>query len=66
MPYNLKQELSKPERFVGGHRLCAGCGAGIACRAITRALNPEDKAVILDVASDFKKMFGREYGFFEK
>ena len=24
------------------------------------------KAVILDVASDFKKMFGREYGFFEE
>ena len=46
MPYNLKQELSKPERFVGGHRLCAGCGAGIACRAITRALDPGDKAVI--------------------
>lgn len=32
MAYNLKKELSKPERFVGGHRLCAGCGAGIACR----------------------------------
>ena len=30
MAYNLKKELSKPERFVGGHRLCAGCGAGIA------------------------------------
>ena len=29
-PYNHKKELSKPERFVGGHRLCAGCGAGVA------------------------------------
>ena len=46
MPYNLKQELSKPERFVGGHRLCAGCGAGITVRAVMRALNPEDKAVV--------------------
>ena len=46
MAYNLKQELNKPERFVGGHRLCAGCGAGITCRAMTRALDPEDKAVI--------------------
>lgn len=46
MAYNLKKELSKPERFVGGHRLCAGCGAGIACRGILRAMDPEDKAVI--------------------
>ena len=46
MPYNHKVELSKPERFVGGHRLCAGCGAGIVCRAMTRALNEGDKAVI--------------------
>ena len=46
MPYNLKTELNKPERFVGGHRLCAGCGAGIVCRAMTRALDEGDKAVI--------------------
>ena len=46
MAYNLKKELSKPERFVGGHRLCAGCGAGIDCRGILRAMDPEDKAVI--------------------
>lgn len=46
MPYNLKQELSKPERFVGGHRLCAGCGAGITVRAVMRALEPADKAVV--------------------
>lgn len=51
MAYNLKQEMSKPERFVGGHRLCAGCGAGIACRAIMRALDPEDKAVISNATS---------------
>ncbi len=51
MAYNLKQEMNKPERFVGGHRLCAGCGAGIACRAIMRALDPEDKAVISNATS---------------
>ena len=31
MAYQFKKELEKPERFVGGHRLCAGCGAGITC-----------------------------------
>ena len=51
MVYNLKKELAKPERFAPGHRLCSGCGAGIACRAITRALNPEDKAVICNATS---------------
>ena len=46
MAYNLKKEMSKPERFVGGHRLCAGCGAGVTVRAVLRALDPEDKAVV--------------------
>ena len=46
MAYNLKQEMNKPERFLGGHRLCAGCGCGITVRAVLRALDPEDKAVI--------------------
>ena len=46
MAYNYKKELSKPERFAPGHRLCAGCGAGILCRAVTRALDEGDKAVI--------------------
>jgi pyruvate ferredoxin oxidoreductase alpha subunit len=27
--YNLKQEVEKTPRLTGGHRLCAGCGAGI-------------------------------------
>jgi len=45
MAYNLKQECSKAERFVGGHRLCAGCGAGVAVRGVLRALNDEDKSV---------------------
>ena len=43
MAYQFKKELEKPERFVGGHRLCAGCGAGITCRAVMRALEPEDQ-----------------------
>lgn len=46
MAYNHKIELSKPERFAPGHRLCSGCGAGILCRGVTRALDVEDKAVI--------------------
>ena len=45
MAYNLKKEAAKPERFVGGHRLCAGCGAGVAVRGVLRALNDEDKSV---------------------
>ena len=46
MEYNLKKEVSKKDRLAGGHRLCAGCGAGIAVRSVLRALDPEDKAVI--------------------
>lgn len=46
MAYNLKQEVAKPERFVGGHRMCAGCGSPVAVRGVLRALEPEDKAVI--------------------
>ena len=51
MAYSLKQELSKQERFMGGHRLCAGCGAGITCRAMMRALDPEDRAVVCNATS---------------
>jgi pyruvate ferredoxin oxidoreductase beta subunit len=46
MAYNLKQQVEKPERFAGGHRLCAGCGAAITVRGVMRALKPEDKAVV--------------------
>ena len=48
MAYNHKIELRKPVRFAPGHRLCSGCGAGILCRAMTRALDTEDKAVIVN------------------
>ena len=46
MAYDLKKELEKQDRLVGGHKLCAGCGAGITVRAVLRALEPGDKAVI--------------------
>lgn len=51
MAYNHKIELSKPERFAPGHRLCSGCGAGILCRGVTRALDVNDKAVICNATS---------------
>ncbi len=38
--------MNKTERFNSGHRLCAGCGAGIVCRAMMRAVDENDKAVI--------------------
>ncbi|MCR5135054.1 MAG: pyruvate ferredoxin oxidoreductase, partial [Clostridiales bacterium] len=46
MAYDLKKELEKQDRLVGGHKLCAGCGAGITVRAVLRALEPGDKAVV--------------------
>ena len=46
MAYSLKEQVGKPERFAGGHRLCAGCGASVAVRGVLRALDPGDKAVI--------------------
>ena len=44
--YSLKQILSQPERLTPGHRMCAGCGATIAVRAVLRGLHKEDHAVI--------------------
>jgi pyruvate ferredoxin oxidoreductase beta subunit len=38
--------MARPDRFAPGHRLCAGCGAGIAARAVLRALEPEDRTVV--------------------
>lgn len=51
MAYSLKEQVAKPERFAGGHRLCAGCGAAIAVRGVLRALKPEDKAVVTNATS---------------
>ena len=50
--YHFKKTLEKKERFVGGHRLCAGCGAGIAVRGVLRALREEGNATgCLEVSS---------------
>ncbi|MDO5724988.1 MAG: thiamine pyrophosphate-dependent enzyme [Tissierellia bacterium] len=46
MAYKFKQVMQKPERLMGGHRMCAGCGAPVAVRAVLRALDEDDKAVI--------------------
>ena len=46
MAYNLKEAMKKPERLAGGHKMCAGCGAPVAVRAVLRGLKPEDHAVI--------------------
>ncbi|MBQ4309826.1 MAG: pyruvate ferredoxin oxidoreductase [Lachnospiraceae bacterium] len=57
MAYNLKEWSDRPERFVSGHRMCAGCGSPITMRAVLRAVHPEDHAVVtcatscLEVAS---------------
>ena len=51
MGYSLKKEAEKKERLAGGHRLCAGCGAGITVRGVLRALEPEDKAVVVNATS---------------
>ena len=51
MTYNQKKEAVTKERLAGGHRLCAGCGAGITVRGVLRALEPEDKAVFINATS---------------
>ena len=51
MSYSLKTELEKKERLAPGHRLCAGCGAGIAVSGVLRALAEGDKAVVSNATS---------------
>lgn len=46
MAYNLKEVIKKESRLVGGHRMCAGCGAPPTIRTVLRALKEEDNAVI--------------------
>ena len=41
---SLKQLSKRNEKFVSGHRLCAGCGAGIVARQVMLAI---DKPVIV-------------------
>ena len=51
-PYNFKEEMtSKKDRFVPGHRMCAGCGGAVTVRSVLRSLHPEDKAVIGNATS---------------
>ena len=54
--YRLKTMMEKPERLAPGHRMCAGCGATIAVRAVLRALHEGDHAVIGN-ATGWKKIF---------
>ena len=49
--YNFKETMSRPERLAPGHRMCAGCGATIAVRAVLRSLHEGDKAVIGNATS---------------
>lgn len=51
MSYSLKTELEKKERLAPGHRLCAGCGAGVAVSGVLRALDEGDKAVVSNATS---------------
>ena len=44
--YRLKDVANRPERLAAGHRMCAGCGGTVGVRAVLRALQPEDKAVV--------------------
>ena len=44
--YNFKEFVSREDRLVGGHRMCAGCGGTIATRNVLKAIHPGDKAVI--------------------
>ena len=46
MSYNLKEWAKRPERFTGGHRLCAGCGASPVMRTLLRAVDPDHHAVV--------------------
>jgi len=44
----LKQLAKREERFVSGHRLCAGCGAGVIARMVMLAI---EKPVIVGTAT---------------
>lgn len=46
MAYILKDIVNKKDRFVSGHRMCAGCAAPVIVRSVLRSLNDEDNAVV--------------------
>ena len=51
MAYSLKEQLNKKPRLAPGHRLCAGCGAGVAINNVLRALDEGDRAVVSNATS---------------
>ena len=55
--YNLKREVEKPPRLTGGHRLCAGCGAGVVVAGVLRALNKEDRAVVVNATGCLEDLY---------
>ena len=46
MAYILKDIVNKKDRFVSGHRMCAGCAAPVIVRSVLRSLNDEDNPVV--------------------
>lgn len=46
MAYNIKEVVKKENRFVSGHRMCAGCGAPPIINSVLRSLKEEDNAVV--------------------
>lgn len=54
MAINLKELSKKPDRITSGHRSCAGCGAPIVAKWVLKALNEEDKAVIVSATGCFE------------
>jgi len=44
--FDFREMQAREDRFVSGHRMCAGCGGPIAVRNVLKALHPGDKAVI--------------------
>lgn len=51
MAYSLKEQLNKKPHLAPGHRLCAGCGAGVAINNVLRALDEGDRAVVSNATS---------------
>lgn len=44
--FDFREIQEREDRFVSGHRMCAGCGGAIAVRNVLKALHPGDKAVV--------------------
>ena len=51
MAYSFKEVVEREDRLTPGHRMCAGCGATIALRNVTKMVHPEDRAVICNATS---------------